>query len=346
MKNGIYTLANDAVYDQLVALLNSIEVNAGKEIPVCVIPYDNHLDKIKAEIATRDNVTLFDDSSSIAYWENFATEAWIGHSIAHKIWKERGLSNSGIYRLARYRKYCCFDGPFDKFIFFDADTLLMQPLDYVYQKLDEYDWVTNDFQYKSDINYIFDSSQKKLYEVFSDEIIKSQIFCSGWFASRKEMFDAHKITKILDYLKSGEADIMAWRDSDQTLLNYMVWRSGISFYNFAYHDINNATGSHWSSNFEVVDNILYDKGKQLTYLHYMSVSSSKFTSLCQGEDVDIPYKEIFLHYRYLKSPESRPAVFTQPSTLAKLQKSTSDFVSKKANNLMYKYRQLQNLKNR
>lgn len=35
-KRGIYTLANDVVLDQLVALLNSIERNVGKDIPVCV----------------------------------------------------------------------------------------------------------------------------------------------------------------------------------------------------------------------------------------------------------------------------------------------------------------------
>ena len=36
--SGIYTLANDRVFDQLVALLNSIEVNISPDIPVCVIP--------------------------------------------------------------------------------------------------------------------------------------------------------------------------------------------------------------------------------------------------------------------------------------------------------------------
>ncbi|WP_375539518.1 hypothetical protein [Planktothrix sp. FACHB-1365] len=39
---GIYTLANDVVFDQLVALLNSIEVNISPDIPVCVIPSRKH----------------------------------------------------------------------------------------------------------------------------------------------------------------------------------------------------------------------------------------------------------------------------------------------------------------
>jgi hypothetical protein len=36
IKIGIYTLANDAVYDQLVALLNSIECNYSKDVPLSV----------------------------------------------------------------------------------------------------------------------------------------------------------------------------------------------------------------------------------------------------------------------------------------------------------------------
>ena len=68
MKNfGIYTLANDAVYDQLVALLNSIEVNVSKNIPICVIPYDDRLGLVKQEIAFRSNVTLFYDENSINF---------------------------------------------------------------------------------------------------------------------------------------------------------------------------------------------------------------------------------------------------------------------------------------
>jgi hypothetical protein len=53
MTNGIYILANDVVFDHLVALLNSLEVNGAKNIPVCIIPYDNRLKKVQVEIATR-----------------------------------------------------------------------------------------------------------------------------------------------------------------------------------------------------------------------------------------------------------------------------------------------------
>ncbi|RUR80136.1 hypothetical protein PCC6912_29960 [Chlorogloeopsis fritschii PCC 6912] len=336
MTDGIYTLANDVVYDQLVALLNSIEVNAGREIPVCVIPYDNRLDKIRAEVATRSNVTLLEDLAVINYWENFATQAWKAHHRAQRVWRERGLPE--VYRLAMHRKLCALHGIFDKFIYFDADTLLMGPLDYIYQKLDDYDWVTNDFQYKSDLKYIFDGNYELQKQAFNDDNLQLKVFCAGWFAAKKNIFSEPILADLLDKLKAGEADIMALGGPDQSLFNYMVCRSEIAYYNFAVREVEQVTGNHWSSKFDVIDNVLYDKGRRLTYLHYMSIPASQFTRLCAGEDVDIPYRDTFLHYRYLKSPESKPQSFTSPSLPVRLQRYTNSFFSQKARNITLKYR--------
>jgi hypothetical protein len=336
MTDGIYTLANDVVYDQLVALLNSIEVNGGRDIPVCVIPYNDRLDKVRAEVAARKNVTLLEDKAAIARWEEFGTRTWNAHPRALKLWKECGLP--AIYRLERHRKLCCLDGPFDKFIFFDGDTLLMKPLDDVYQKLDEFDWIANDFQHKSELKYIFDWSEDKLKTIFPFENIHNRVFCSGWFASKKSVFNDAMLENILTNLEAGEADALAWADSDQTVINYLVIKSGISYDNYTYHE---NIGNHCSSKFDVVDNILYSHGRRLTYLHYMSVPSSSFTRLCGGEDVDIPYRDVFLHYRYLKSPEARPKTLTRPSVLTRLQRSTTDFVTQKVSNFMLNYRNFQ-----
>jgi hypothetical protein len=336
MTDGIYILGNDVVYDQVIALLNSIEANAGRNIPVCIIPYNERLDKVRKEIAARDNVTLFENSAAINYWDNFATQIWKNYARAQKTWREWGFSE--LYELPMHRKFCALDGPFDKFIYFDADTLLMGPIDYVYEKLDSYDWVVNDFQYKSDLKYIFDGSPELIQQVFHQEKLQFQIFCAGWFASKKNIFNQTIVTDILSKLEAGEADVMALVAPDQSLFNYMVLRSGISYYNFAYHDSEKATGNHWSSNFDVVDNVLYDQERRLTYLHYMSIGASTFTQLCAGEDVNVPYRDVFLHYRYLKSPEQRPQSFRLESQLMRLQKTTSSFIQQKVNNIKLNYR--------
>ncbi|OUL20105.1 sugar transferase [Nostoc sp. RF31YmG] len=334
--DGIYTLANDVVYDQLVALLNSIEANAGRKIPVCVIPYNEQLDKVKAEIAARDNVSLFEDYSSIKYWDNFATQVWKNYPRAQKTWREWGFPE--LYRLPMHRKLCALEGEFDKFIYFDADTLLMGPIDYVYLKLDKYDWVTNDFQYKSELKYVFDGPPELIQEIFPAEKLPSHIFCAGWFAAKKQIFAQATLTNLLDKLQSGEADVMALGGPDQSLFNYIVLRSGISYYNFAYDDPEKATGNHWSSKFDVRENVLYDQGQRLTYLHYMSIGASAFTKVCASEDVNIPYRDVFLHYRYLRSPEDRPQTFHRPNILTRLQNNTKNFLQQKTNNIKLNYR--------
>lgn len=333
MTNGIYTLANDNVYNQLVALLNSIEVNIGADIPVCIIPYNNSLERVKAEIEKRNNVTLFDDTQAIAYWENFATHAWKHHHRAQKVWKQQ--NTSPVYRLAMHRKLCSFNGPFEKFVYFDADTLAMGPLDRVYQKLDDYDWVVDDFQYLSDIKYVFDAPQEQLIQVFGEAKLRSHISCAGWFASKKGVFPEDKLNFLLDKLTS-EAETMGLSGPDQSLFNYMVMQSGISFYNFACHG--ETTGNHWSSEFETINNVLYDQGKRLTYLHYMSVPSTKFNRLCQGEEIDIPYRDLFLHYRYLKSPQERPQKLTPPNPFVRSQRASKTFLNQKISNLKYRFR--------
>ena len=335
MTNGIYILANDVVFDHLVALLNSLEVNGAKDIPVCIIPYDDRLKKVRVEIAIRPNVTLFDNTDSIHFWEDFATQVWTSHAKAQKVWQAKGLKQ--VHCLTRHRKLCCFDGLFDKFVYFDADTLLMGCLDYIYQKLDQVDWVANDFQYKSDLNYVFDLSSDKLPHIFNIDQLPSHTFCTGLFASKKEIFNRENAVQLLDNLTSGEAEIMCLSASDQSLLNYLVARSKISFYNFAYAQPEQVTGNHWSSQFEVIDDVLYDKGRRLTYLHYMSISAAKINQLCAGEDIEIPYRDVFLHYRYLNSPETRPKL-TPPNLLVRLGRKITSWGLQKVNNVQFKLR--------
>lgn len=330
--NGIYILANDFVYHQLVALLNSIEVNVGAEIPICIIPYDDRLEKVRAEVDRRPQVTVFENQASIERWEAFAVRAWKAHDRAQKIWQARGLPST--YRLAMHRKLCCFDGIFDKFIYFDADTLAMNSVTPIFEQLKDFDWITNDYQYCSDVKYIFDAPRSQLLKYFELDALNTHIFCAGWFASKKEVFTEEMLEDLLTKLEAGEADLMALGGPDQSLMNYMVLRSGISYYSFTYHG--GAPGSHWSSEFEERDRILYDKGQRLNYLHYMSVSSKKFNQLCEGFDVEIPYRDLFLYYRYLKAPQERPLL----SKKAKNPSEFSKLIKRKVDNLKYRFRQL------
>ena len=314
--NGICTLANDNVYDQVVALLNSIEAIYDKNIPVCIYPYDDNTDRLKAEIANRPQVQLYSDTVSMERWDSFAKAAWDTHPTAKERWKKAG--SEGYHRFGTHRRYCAFDGPFDRFIYMDADTILMSQLEHIFAHLDDYDCIVYDFQHK-DPTHVYEVSSQKLTEVFSPERIKNEIFCSGFFASKRNLFTDEKKNFLLEQLQKGEAEIVYPMAVDQPLLNYMMMRSGCSIYNLALSlPQEQKTGCCvTSSHFENKDNILYDKGNRLTYIHYIGMSSRIFKKLCEGENIEFPYRDIFLYYRYYYEPEKTPkligkSVYYQP----------------------------------
>lgn len=309
--DGICTLANDRIYDQLVALLNSIEAIMGKETPVCVYPYDDQTEKISAEIAKRPQVQLYQDRDSMKAWDDFAASAWETHPTAKERWLKAG--STGYHRFGTHRRYCAFDGPFDRFIYMDGDTLLMNTLESIFEKIDRYDCVVYDFQHK-DVTHVYEASSPKLTKIFPEERIKTEIFCSGFYGSKKGLFDLDKRRWLIEQLENGEAEILYAMAPDQTLINYMMMKSGYSIHNLALSLASEEkTGCCVTSpHFTEKDHILYDKGKRLTYLHYIGISSRLFTRLCQGENIDFPYRDTFLYYRYLHEPEKRPQFQGKP----------------------------------
>jgi hypothetical protein len=306
--DGICTLANDRVYDQLIALLNSIEVNAGKEIPVCVYPYDDNTERIATEIARRPQVQLFDNREIIQRWDDFSQKMWDTHPTARQRWLKAG--SESYYRFGTHRRFPAFESPFDRFVYMDGDTLLISPLDAVFEALNRRDCVVYDFQRK-DPTHVYEVTSARLAEVFPKERLETEIFCSGFYASKAGLFDEERRNWLIEQLQTGEAEILYPMAPDQTIVNYMMMRSNYAIANLALElPKEQRTGCCVTSpHFEEKDHRLYDKGIRLTYLHYIGLSSSLFTRLCSGENLDFPYREIFLHYRYLHEPEKRP-IFT------------------------------------
>ena len=309
--DGICTLANDVVFDQTVALLNSLEANSASPLPVCIYPYDANTDKLAAEVARRANVILYDDQDSIDKWDHFVKSAWDLHPTAKEQWHEIG--SHSYHRIGTHRRYCAFDAPFDRFLYMDADTLLISPVDTIFTQLENHACVVYDFQYK-DPSHVYQVASEKLSQIFSRERIKSEIFCSGFYAAKQETFSAEQRAWLLDCLSQGDAEILYPMAPDQTLINYMMMRSKYSIYNFAHHlSPEERTGCCVTSSHFTSDNhLLYDRGNLLTYIHYIGLRSRLFTRVCAGENIDFPYRDIFLHYRFLHEPEKRPKFRDKP----------------------------------
>lgn len=301
---GICTLGNDRVYDQLIGLLNSIEAIAGPETPVCVYPFDDQVERIAAEIARRPNVQLYDDQAVIQRWDQFMLAAA----------PDRLNRNQRLY--GAHRRFCAFDGPFDKFVYMDADTLLMDSLETIFNLLDQFDWIVYDFQFL-DPTKIYNLQSPKLLQVFEQKRIDSEIFCSGFFGAKRGLFRQEQREQLIAYLESGEREILYAGAGEQPLINYMVMRSGTSSCNLAHYlPEGKSTGcSATSRHFQEQNHILYDKGNRLTYLHYIGVKPQIMEQVCAGENVDFPYRDLFLYYRFLHQPEKRPVLQGKPRQL-------------------------------
>ena len=202
-------------------------------------------------------------------------------------------------------RYAAFDleSPFDRFLYLDADTLVLGPLNPIFDALDQHDFVVYDFQHR-DPTHIFNLQSEKLAQLFSQERIEAEIFCSGCFASKRGMFPLEQRQWLVAQLATGEAEILYLDAPNQSVLNYMTMRTQIGVHNLAHAlpESQSTGNSVTSMHFEDRDHRLYDQGKCLTYLHYIGLSSKLFTRLCAGENLDFPYRDIFLHYRYQHQP--------------------------------------------
>ncbi|WP_017317346.1 Npun_R2821/Npun_R2822 family protein [Mastigocladopsis repens] len=330
---GIYTLANDVVYDQLVALLNSIEVNVSPDIHICIIPYDDRLNLVNQEIDSRPNVSLFYDPTSLQRWEEFYHEVWNAHPSNNK----KNLGHSKWYKKSNLlRKMCAFDGKFDKFVFYDADSLAMSPLNRVLQKLDQYDFVFDDWEHSKPTPVAaFNFSVIEKAISLPESEVRSKIHCSSFFGSKRGIFGNDELEILRKRLVKDQEftwinERSWWCDAD--LFSYMTLRSNRPLFNFT----QSTNGQDRTGNcadgdpFVNINNVLFNQQglKPIHRLHYMNYPATYFTHLSKGEDVKISYRDEFLYYRFLKQPEQRPKELKPPSLLTQTTRKLQSAINK------------------
>jgi hypothetical protein len=329
---GIYTLANDPVYDQLVALLNSIERNVSPDIPVCIIPYDEQVELIVEEIKSRPNVSLFNNWESIQRWDNFVNQVWDAHPRS----RESQLTRPGWYKGFVHRKFAAFDGDFKRFVFYDADSLAMKPLDDVLAKLDTYNFVFDDWEHAkpkaaTDINLEIVESATN----FTEPQLRFRIHCNSFFGSHQGFFGVDDLNSLK--IRLIEKKEIEWIQknfwwSSSALFNYMTLDSKYLIFNYTLSpNSQDKTGNCANADsFVNIDNILYNQDglKPIHRIHYMSYSGSDFARLCRGEDVDIRYRDEFLYYRFLNQPKKKPQQLKPPSITAKTNRFIKQAVKK------------------
>lgn len=312
--HGIYILASDAQYDQLIALVNSIEANVSAELPICVIPANRATVRIQEFIAERKNLSLFSDHASMARWESFATDVWQALPVVHQL-SQRYARNYDEPEL--FRKFCAFDGPFEKFAFFDVASLAMKPLDDCWTKLDAYDFVVDDWNHAKPASVsAFDRTIVTTNVASGLGVnINSRVHSASWFASKRGVIDEAAMAVLRDRL-INQAEVrwmnaLNWWSTDE-LFCYMTLRCAeqpSSLFNYTLSDVmTDRTGNcAMGDSLMPVGPMLYcvaepPEPRGLKPIHRVGFShycSYYFALLCEGESVAVPFDYIFLHYRYL-----------------------------------------------
>lgn len=331
IEKGIYTLANDNLYDQVIALVNSIRQNYDQKIPICIIPYDDKISKLKS--LNLENVFLFNNAESLTMWGNFALEVW-----SHNHFLNIKQSAAWYHSSNTMRKLCAFDGIFKKFIYIDSDELVMSSLANCFAKLNEYDCVFDDWEHKKQSCFLAVDLIQEKYDI-SEQFIRQHCHCSDFFAAKSSLINNQVIQELkYSLLVDGEVSFInsqGWWD-EVYLFSYITFKLNCKIFNYTLSlNSQERTGNIAGVDpFVEQDHVLFNQEglKSIHRIHYMGYKSERFTRLCQGEDTNIPHQEIFLYYRFMHQPEAAPKSLKRPNLTVKIER----FIQKLRNRIKKK----------
>ncbi len=326
LPKGIYTLANDNLYDQVIALINSIRSNYDSKIPICIIPYNNQINQLKN--LHLEQVFLFNQEESFNKWQNFAAEIWSHPRFGN-------LKQTAWYHGSNtIRKLCSFDGPFEQFIYIDSDELVMSSLEDCFNKLTNYDCVFDDWEHKkNDCFLALDLIEQKYH--YSEQDVKKHCHCSDFFALKAGLLDDRSLEELkFSLINNEEVSLInskGWWD-EVYLFSYITFKLNCKVFNYTLsNDPQDRTGHIAGVDpFVEKDKVLFNQQglKPIHRIHYMGYKSEAFKRLCQGENTNIPHQQVFLFYRFMNQPEDAPTDLKKPIFTSKIERFFQKVFSK------------------
>lgn len=215
---AIYCIGNDRVYDWLVALLRSIRVHEGAERTVILIPFDDNVERVRS-LADEFNLVVLDDDR-LAWLDELGRrlkpDSWVG---AHAM-----------------RKLIVFFGPADRFLFVDADAVLLAPVGDLFDAIAKGE---NDF-------YFLDEDIEEAYRPgpWRDALVAAGArgFNSGIFGSRTGLLTEDEIEGSLDAALEVQCEFVS--RYEQSFMNYLVHTSQMRA--AAFRDVIPGIGGSWA----------------------------------------------------------------------------------------------------
>jgi len=194
LRTGVYCLANDEFIEWFQMFFRSLR-HFNPELPLTVIPYDNRVERLQP-LAAQLGFDLLPEAGAARF---DAVEA-------------KGI-NMGRYA-GMFRKWASFFGPYDEFIFLDADIAVAMPLEKLFAAF-----------HKSAFDLVFfDTDITNVYEW--DYIAEMQLkyhspgFNAGAFMSRKGVVTEDVLWRVADTAAQDRRKLKS-NHVDQPFLNYV-----------------------------------------------------------------------------------------------------------------------------
>lgn len=202
MTRGIIFLANDNVYELVIAFLNSLR-NAEPNLPLCLIPFDENTDAVR-ELTGRYNFRIYDDAKELRRCDE------ISRALHGSPW-------------GHYRKLLAWKTTFDEFIYVDVDTVILQGLSPVFQYLSISDFILGTSRMQSTRRWVWKPTITN-----SSILTQEQIEYAGNTAlicSRRDALSLDIVEAKMEVALRLAAH-MELRCFEQPLLNYLIVTSG------------------------------------------------------------------------------------------------------------------------
>lgn len=274
-KRGVYFVANDRVAELVTVFLNSFR-RSNPDIPLRLIPFDGEYGRIAA-LGDRYGFTVWDDEQLLARCDEISLS-----------FHER--------RKGHFRKLAAWEGEFDEFLYIDSDTAVLRNIDFVFDHLAEYGFLTatSNLPGRAWKETIRQAGKLKAeqYEYAAN---------TGFVTSRKGALTLDGITAALPAARELTPHMKL--GYEQPFLNYLIVTSGLPYTSL--HQLRTTTGDQsvpaevfaWTPGVQAKDGeIVHPAEPPALMVHWTDPVKPT-----RADPAEIPLYDLWCHYRDLRT---------------------------------------------
>jgi hypothetical protein len=290
-RRGFYFLANDYVLERVIAFLNSFRMY-NETAELCLIPFDDDIDGVLRLQSRYDFSVWSGDPALLRTCDDISREF-------HDEVK------------GHYRKLACWEGDFDEFVYVDTDTIVLRDMDFLFDYLDRYGFFTTISDHPGIFEWVWKDSIRQTGALTEQQWGYSA--STGLIASRKECL---RFADVQPRLPAAIelAPHMALVTLEMPPLNYLMVTSGWPYGSLAVLSEQGGVDGGPDPNIplechaaqpvgEIRDGRIISPAVPPIFLVHWA---GMWWQLERGEREQIPYYDLWSHYRYLDQLAGRP----------------------------------------